>query len=195
MSVEEVMSEILKDNPFYLNSGGGATFSGGEPLMQPEFLCSLLSLCKANGISTAIETCGYADWDSYVKAAPNTDVFLFDIKHMDTEHHKRFTGKDNRQILENCRNLAKLGKNIIIRVPVIPTFNMDTKSLGDIVSFAVELDVKEIDLLPYHRFASNKYKLLLRDCWNCGYERAEKDFVRQLADKIKTDAVNIKVGG
>jgi pyruvate formate lyase activating enzyme len=195
MSEEAIMAEIVRDTSFYENSGGGITFSGGEPLMQASFLCSLLAFCKKNAVSTVIETCGYANWADYAKIAPYTDIFLFDIKHMDSERHKRFTGKENRQILKNCRDLASMGKHIIIRIPVIPTFNMDEKSLGDIASFAVKLGVKEIDLLPYHRFGSNKYKLLMREYWDCGYDRAEKDIIRKMVDNIKTDELYIKIGG
>lgn len=195
MSVDEVVSEIEKDVSFYKNSGGGITFSGGEPLMQAEFVKQVLMKCRQYGIHTAMETCGYAPWRNLEIVAPFVDVFLYDIKHMDSEKHKEFTGSGNEQILENCRRLVAMGKKVIIRVPVVPTFNADEQSIVNIAQFAKQIGVSEINLLPYHRYAAGKYKLLMREYWYPGVDKAEKKLVEGFRQKALAEGVKIKIGG
>lgn len=160
-TVDEVMAEIEKDTAFYDESGGGATFSGGEPLSQPGFLHALLQGCRARRIHTALDTCGFAPWQVLDRIRPDVDLFLYDLKVMDDERHQLMTGVSNRLILENLKALSLAGHRIRIRVPVIPGLTDDTENMTSIGMFAAGLpSIPEIDLLPYHRSATAKYERL-----------------------------------
>ena len=159
----EVVDELMKDYAYYRRSGGGVTLSGGEMLMQPDFAEAILRLCKDFGISTAVETTGYADFNIISRLIPHIDCFLMDIKHINSEKHKAYTGRENELILENAKEISKRAKRLVIRVPVIPGFNDTPEEISDIAAFASSLDgVNEINLLPYHRMGSDKYRWLGR---------------------------------
>jgi pyruvate formate lyase activating enzyme len=194
-TVEEVITEIEKDMAFYRTSGGGVTLSGGEPLLQTDFALELLRQCKMRGLHTAMETCGFVTSKVIKQIAPLVDLFLYDIKHLDGNIHKEFTGVSNELILRNCELLIKLRKTVIVRVPVIPTFNADIKSLQQIVEFAREIGVKEIHLLPFHRFAAGKYRLMDRTYWNPGVNQIEKAVVEELVERVKVTDIVINIGG
>ena len=121
VSAEAVMREILKDEIFYVQSAGGVTFSGGEPMAQAEFLCNLLAKCCENQLHTAVDTCGYARWEDFEQVRHMVDLFLFDLKPMDVQSHQRLTGVSNATIHENLKRLARHGENIVIRLPLIPS--------------------------------------------------------------------------
>ncbi|MCX8172695.1 MAG: glycyl-radical enzyme activating protein [Archaeoglobaceae archaeon] len=161
MKVEDVLNEILKDKAFY-GEKGGVTFSGGEPLMQIEFLHDLAKLLNSNGIHMAIETSGYAKWQKIQKVLPYIDLFLYDIKAVDNRRHKSFTGVRNELILENLKKVAK-EKETVVRCVVVDGYNFtsekDAIKLAEICRFA---QVERIDLLRYHRFGEKKYKMLGR---------------------------------
>ncbi|MBN2323078.1 MAG: glycyl-radical enzyme activating protein [Spirochaetes bacterium] len=161
MTPEEAFSEVLKDEPFYRRSGGGVTFSGGEPLMQGEFVLRVAKLCKKHYIHTAIETCGFASWETFERLLPAIDLFLYDLKEMDPERHNEYTGVDNDLILENFERLAGTGKEIIVRVPVIPGHNDRDENFEMIIDF-IRRHVPgcRVDLLPYHRLGKPKYDRL-----------------------------------
>ena len=195
LTADDVLAEIMKDQAFYEESGGGVTFSGGEPLLHADFLCSVMEACKQCGINTAIETCGQVEWDSIEKVLPYTDLFLYDVKHLDSHKHCLFTGKENHQIQDNLLRLAKIGAHIIIRVPVIPTFNMDLNALASIVHLAEKLHINKVNLLPYHRYAEGKYRSLGRQYWHPGVEKAEPEEVAALAKQIHSEIVQITIGG
>ena len=165
VTVEEVLDEVLKDRMFYRRSGGGITLSGGECLFQPEFTYALLRISKENGLTTAIESTAAAKFDIIDMILPFLDTYLLDIKHMNSEKHKQFTGAPNELILENAKKIAESGATeVIIRVPVIPNFNSTEKEIEDIARFAEGLKgVKEIHLLPYHRLGQDKYTGLGRE--------------------------------
>lgn len=151
MSVQQVMAEVEKDVVFYDQSGGGVTFSGGEPLMQAGFLLAVLDRCRSLDIHTAVETTCYADWDVVEAVAEQADLFLCDIKHMDSREHKQFTGVDNKRILNNIAGLVRIGKQVIIRIPLIPGVNDDLYSIQMTADFVASLGkVRRIDVLPYH---------------------------------------------
>jgi pyruvate formate lyase activating enzyme len=161
MTIEEVMDIIVKDEIFYRWSGGGITASGGEALAQGEFLSGLFSRCKAMGIGTALETSGFASWAEIEKIAPQTDVFLYDVKHIDAEKHYRFTGQANHKILENLNRLSRLETNIVVRVPIVPGFNDSEKDLKCIVDYIQNLKtIHQIDFLPYHCLGEAKCQSL-----------------------------------
>lgn len=165
MSVAEVADIVLKDKIFYENSGGGVTITGGEPAVQKEFLKALLLEFKENAIHTALETCGYFSGELTDFLAAHADLFLFDIKHIDPEKHRTGTGSDNGLILKNFKNiLNKVGdQRVIVRIPLIPTFNADLESLSAIRSFLQKNSFNgEVHLLPYHDLGKGKYTRIAR---------------------------------
>ena len=163
VTVGEIIGDILKDRAFYRRSGGGITLSGGETLLQPDFAYALFSAAKENGLTTAIESTGFAKYEVIERLLPVIDTFLMDIKHTDSDKHKKFTLQPNELILENAVKIAKNANKLIIRVPVIPTFNDTEEEIRQIALFAKSLDnVDEIHLLPYHNFGSDKYGYLGR---------------------------------
>ena len=165
VTVEEVMAEVMKDMPYYRRSGGGLTLSGGEALCQPEFAVSLLRAAKDRGLNTAMESTGCADFSVISEYLAYLDHYLMDIKHMDSEKHKAFTGQPNGLMLENAAKIAALGAcELVIRVPVIPTFNDTEAEISAIGRFAASLPgVKKLHLLPYHRLGQDKYAGLGRN--------------------------------
>jgi pyruvate formate lyase activating enzyme len=134
MTADEVVAEVLRDSAFY-GGQGGLTLTGGEPALQAEFAEAVLSLAKAEGLHTAIETCGAVPWKNLVRLLPYLDLALFDLKHINAETHRRFTGKENTIILENLARVAQSDVDLIVRVPLIPGFNADDASLGAIAGF------------------------------------------------------------
>lgn len=164
VTVGEVLKEVLQDRPYYNRSGGGITLSGGESLLQPDFAVALLKACKDSGVNTAIETTGFASADVIKRFLPYLDTVLMDIKHINPQKHKEFTTQSNERILENAKLIAQNAKKLIIRVPVIPTFNDTVEEISQIAEFAASLpNVNEIHLLPYHNMGRDKYTGLGRE--------------------------------
>ena len=161
---EELVKQLLKDRKFYETSGGGVTFSGGEPMLHPEYLAEVLRLCKEAGLHTAVDTAGCVPFESFETVLPWADLFLYDIKLWDEERHKAATGVSNRRILENLRLLTDAGASVFIRTPVIPTYSADLEELGHIAAFLAGLPHREgvrlIQLLPYHNYGVGKYRSL-----------------------------------
>lgn len=159
MTVDELMPRLLEDREFYSNSGGGVTVSGGECLTHADFCRELLSRLKAEGISTAVDTCGFVSREAIDKVLPFTDVFLYDLKAISSETHKKCTLRDNGIILENLRYLASKGATIEIRTPYVPDYN--DGEIEAIAAFLRELDRNiSIRILPYHNYAASKYESL-----------------------------------
>jgi pyruvate formate lyase activating enzyme len=164
VSVTEVLAEIERDRPFYEESGGGVTFSGGEPLMQPDFLLALLKACKAQEIHTVVDTCGFASWNVLEQVRPYTDLFLFDLKIMEEARHREYTGASNQPVLLNLRRLSESGQAIRLRIPLIPGVNDAPQQIRQIAEFAAGLPyLDEVEILPYHNIAAEKYRRLNRD--------------------------------
>lgn len=158
-SVENLVNEIKKDQIFYDESGGGVTFSGGEPLLQIKFLEMVLQSCKSSGINTAVDTSGYINQHAFTRIYDLTDLFLFDLKIIDDELHQKFTGVSNKTILDNLKILTDRGNEVIVRIPLIPGITDTAKNLSDIASFVMNLkNIRKIDLLPYNEIAEFKYK-------------------------------------
>lgn len=164
VTVAHVMEIVERDRPYYYRSGGGLTLSGGECLCQPEFSRALLRAAGETGVNTAIESMGCAEWSVIASILPYLDTCLMDIKHMDGEKHRAFTGRSNELMLENAGKIARSGQTeLIIRVPVVPTFNDTPGEIEAIARFAASLpDVEQIHLLPYHRLGQDKYEQLGR---------------------------------
>lgn len=163
MTAEEVVAEVEKDSVFYARSGGGVTFSGGEPLLQADFLLACLTLCEQRGIHTGIETTLHAPWEKVQPIIEKLDHAYIDIKHINPEKHKQYTGVDNTMILENLKKIGELypDKPIRLRTPVIPTFNDTEEELLAIRAFIDEyLPNAEYEILRYHSFGKNKYDFI-----------------------------------
>jgi len=155
--VEEVLTEVLRDLPFYKQSNGGITLSGGEPTFQFDFCLALLEACKENDIPTALDTSGFVLWERLEELSPFVDIFLYDIKHMDSSEHKRLTGVPNEIILENLLRLDKVGKPIEIRIPVIPGYNDSEENITALSTFLKRFNsVKRVKLLSYHKLGLSK---------------------------------------
>ena len=162
MSADAVMAEIERDRVFYEESGGGVTFSGGEPFMQPAFLAQVVRACRAADLHVAIETCGQVDTRALLDLAPDTDLFLFDVKLMDEQRHLAHTGASNVRILRNLERLAAVHRNIRVRFPLIPGVNDDDENVRGVGALLASLGLTRIDVLPYHRAGLAKYARLER---------------------------------
>lgn len=157
--IEEVMRELLRDKCFYENSGGGVTFSGGECMLQIDFLSEILRECKTEGIHTAVDTAGNVPFSYFERILPFTDLFLYDIKAFSAEKHKEGTGADNARILENAKRLSGKSK-ILFRVPVIGGFNDEETEMQRIADFVKKIPHEKVELLPYHTLGEHKYRAL-----------------------------------
>lgn len=196
VSVGEVMTEVLKDMPYYRRSGGGVTLSGGESLLQPEFAVALLKSCHMHGINTAIETTGFAKFEVIERYLPHLDYILMDIKHINSAKHKAFTGQPNELILENAKKIADSGANLTVRVPVIPGFNNTKEEIGAIASYAKSLNgVRNLHLLPYHRLGEDKYKGLGREYSLEGIAPNSDELMEELLKTAKQSGLNCQIGG
>jgi pyruvate formate lyase activating enzyme len=161
MSVEDVMREVLKDSAFYNESGGGVTFTGGEPLLQPEFLIALLRRARAAGIHTAVETTGFAAPDVFERVSDNTDLFLYDLKLMDDAEHRRLTGVSNAKILDNLVLLSRQHAPVTLRMPLLPGLNDHESNIRRMCEFLVDrTGYRDIHLLPFHRIGQDKSERL-----------------------------------
>jgi len=183
MTAAEVMAEVMKDRAFYKHSGGGVTFSGGEPLMQPDFLLELLKECRRLGVDTAIETSAHGSFDTLREAARYLDRMFIDIKHMDPQKHQELTGVSNALILENIRKLDREHKRFVVRVPIIPGCNDGSGQIESTARFCLELEsVAALELLPYHPLGEHKYRSLNRDCPLQGLEAPSGPRMAELRD-------------
>lgn len=163
IDADELFKEIYKDRLYYELYGGGVTFSGGEPLMQPQFLTEITKKCKRFRINIAMETCGYGDYEKFKKALPYIDSIFFDIKHIDSKAHLKLTGVGNEMILNNLKSISEHGIPITIRTPVVPGCNDSTENIAGIASLIKDIpNIKEYELLPYHNLGSGKYASLGR---------------------------------
>ncbi len=157
---DEIIKEVLKDMPFYEESGGGMTLSGGEILAQPDFTIELLKKAHENNLHTACETTCYTDFYTFTRFIKNVDLLLCDVKHYNNEKHKAVIGVPLEQIHENIKYAVNIGVEVIGRIPVIPGFNFSKEDAIGLSLKLIDLGIKKINLLPFHQFGENKYKLL-----------------------------------
>ena len=164
-TVEDAVARVLRDKPFYESSGGGVTLSGGEALSQIDFAEEFLRACKEAGLDTALDTTGYAPQSAVDRVAPYVDLYLYDLKHMNSARHKQACGTPNEPILANARHIAELGGKLQIRIPLIPLFNDSEENMRATATFCRELRdaVKTVQLLPYHTLGISKYERLQYD--------------------------------
>jgi pyruvate formate lyase activating enzyme len=196
MPVSQVVAEVLKDQLFFDESGGGVTFSGGEPLSQPDFLLALLEACGAHEIHRCVDTSGFAAWEQMAAVAAATDLFLYDLKHIDGAIHKRATGVDNVLILDNLRGLAGLGATVSVRLPLIPGFNDDIDTIEGIGCFLDGLEgVDTVHLLPYHHFQVSKYTKLGRPYPGRAIDKLSLRPVGQVEAQLRAHGLKVATGG
>lgn len=195
---KDILDIVEKDRVYYRRSGGGLTLSGGESLCQPDFCYALLRGAKERGISTALESMACADYSVIERMLPYLDTYLMDIKHTDTQKHKEFTGKSNELMLENAMRVAKSGMTeLVIRVPVIPTFNCTVSEIESIAKFAASLPgVNKLHLLPYHRLGQDKYEGLGREYGLKGILPPSKETMEELLHAAqRVSGLDCQIGG
>lgn len=159
--VPALWREVETDRLFYRNSGGGITLSGGEPTMQPDFAEAFFSRCRQKGLHTALDTCGFVRWEVLSEILKQTDLVLYDLKHMEADRHKELCGVSNEVILENAARIAAEGKSALaFRMPLIPGYNDSDSNIRDTAAFVKKTGAQEITLLPYHRFGTGKYDII-----------------------------------
>jgi len=194
MSVEEVFKEIIKDIEYYRNSGGGVTASGGEPLGQPDFVTALFRRCRDAGIHTTLDTSGCASSGALEKVLPYTSLVLFDVKHSDNTVHQKWTGRSNKQIVRNLRLVGMKGTPLLVRVPLIPGVNNSVEELKSIASLAAScLKEPKINLLPYHRYGSGKYKMLDRKYRLEALVRQPDPEIQRAKEIVESTGINCEI--
>ena len=194
-TVEELMKEILKDKNFYDNSGGGVTFSGGEPLLQHRVVLEVAKSCRKMGIHTALETAGYVEWKVLEEVIPYMNLIFYDVKHIDEKLHKEYTGVSNKLILENLKKLSMKFNNIIVRIPVVPKVNNTMDVQRKIFQFLLKYtNVKTVELLPFHRLGTGKYNGLGRIYKMENTANLHKEDCRPFADEAVRFGFNVHIG-
>ncbi len=197
-SVDEILEILGKERIFIEQSKGGVTFSGGEPMLQFDFLLEVLKACKKNGYHTAVDTSGHSSKEKFMAVMPYTDLFLFDLKHADDSKHIEYTGASNREIIGNLRILLKAGKDVNVRIPVIPGKNDDPENMSALKEILDNLkcgNLNKINLLPYHRTGRAKYKK-----FNIPYrmedtKQPSPEKMKLLKEYFSGAGFNVKVGG
>jgi pyruvate formate lyase activating enzyme len=195
MSSEEVVRQIRRDVVFFDESGGGVTFSGGEPLMQPEFLQSTLKACKAEGIHVALDTCGFAPPQVLAGILPYIDLVLFDLKLVNPERHREVTGVPNGMILENLSMLVRSGKPLIVRIPIIPGVNDDAVNVRESMDLLADLRVKRVDLLAYHEAGTDKYQRLGSKYHLADLKPPTPEIMKEISDRFCRAGFSVRIGG
>jgi pyruvate formate lyase activating enzyme len=195
ISSSELISEIEKDRIFYEESGGGVTFSGGEPLAQPEFLTEVLAACRLKGLHTVVDTCGHVTAEAFAGVADLADLFLFDLKIIDEARHREFTGRSNVLILQNLRWLAEKGKRVVVRLPLVPGVNDDPENIRRTADFLRSIGViKEISLLPYHRMGKDKYKGLQMASLAERFTPPSADHINKIRVELESQGFRVHLG-
>lgn len=196
MTVAQVLADIERDLSFYDESGGGVTFSGGEPLLQRDFVLALLQGCKAREIHTAVDTSGAVSWSTLDRVRPYVDLFLYDLKLMDESRHKAATGASNKLILDNLRALVEHGHHIILRYAIIPGINDDEDNVRRTGEFAASLPhVNRISLLPYHGTAVDKYQRIAKPYQLASLPTPSDEHMAAIAAILSDYGLQVKIGG
>jgi pyruvate formate lyase activating enzyme len=195
VTVGELAAEVQKDIAFFRSSGGGVTLSGGEPARQARFSYHFLRACQEAGIHTALETTGYAQWEVMAALASVTDLFLYDVKFVDPELHRRYTGVPNRVILDNLRRLAERGSEVHVRVPCIAGVNDSPEQIAAVSRLVSSMGLSQIVLLPYNGAAEAKYEWLGRDFALKDTVTQSEETMNELADICRQDGLLVQIGG
>ena len=195
VSVADVLRDVVRDRVFFEESGGGVTISGGEPFGQPDFLGELVDACTAEGLATAVETCGMADRDAILRLAAKPVLFLYDLKLVDAARHARWTGVGNETILANLAALARSHAEIILRYPVIPGANDDEDNVRQTIGVMRQLGLHRIDLLPYHRIGADKYRRLGRTCQLADLQPPSVEKMASIRQSFADAGIEASLGG
>jgi pyruvate formate lyase activating enzyme len=188
------MAEIKRDTPFYDESDGGVTFSGGEPLMQPTFLSALLKECQRQEIHTVVDTSGFANWNVFEQISADVDLFLYDLKHMDSARHREVTGVPNEVSLKNLRRLSTLGAKCIVRIPLIPGINNDERNLVESGKFIASLsNIETVELMGYHDIAQAKYEALDRESLLVGTKSPTETEMQKAAEILRGYGLSVAI--
>jgi len=195
-SAEELFGILIKDRIFYDQSGGGVTFSGGEPLTQLAFLEEILIRCRENDIHTAVDTSGYADKKSIEKILPYTDLFLYDLKIIDPVDHLKYTSVSNKEIFENLEYIIEQETEVIIRIPLIPNITTTNENLESLIRYLKGFTTYPgVDLLPYHIIANGKYDKLKMKNLMTGIKELTKKEIDCIADQFVSSGIQVTIGG
>jgi len=196
MTADDVIKEVTRDRVFFRNSGGGVTVSGGEPAAQSHFTEGILRGCRELGIHTALETCGCVAWTRLSRIAPHVDLFLYDLKIMDPERHRRYAGVSNERVLANLERLAKTRKkDIQVRVPLIPEHTDDDENLTAICQFAARLGIESIAFLPYNPATDAKYSWLEREFELASLTQQGNDRLEAIRELGQRFGLTVQIGG
>ncbi|MGA9118017.1 MAG: glycyl-radical enzyme activating protein [Bacteroidota bacterium] len=196
MTVDDLMKEILKDRPFYDQSGGGVTFSGGEPLLHAEFLRAALEACREYRIHTAVETTGFCSQETFASVLPLADLYLYDLKLMDSEAHRRFTGVGNERILENLETLCRSGKPVIVRMPVIPGVNDHEANIQAMIQYLQgRTSINTVHLLPYHEFGKEKAHRIGMDVPSLDSGPVPEVRMNTIVEEFRRAGFSVAIGG
>jgi pyruvate formate lyase activating enzyme len=195
INTETLLREIEKDFVFYEESKGGVTFSGGEPLLQIDFLEDILTECNKKGIHTALDTTVFSSWESLGRVVQLVDLFLIDLKHMDSEEHKIYTGVANETILKNIGKLSALNKDIYIRIPIIPGINDGEKNLRETAEFLLGQNINQVNILPYHKIGIEKYNRLHKEYMLKELLEPSKEHIREVVEYLEKKGLKVKTGG
>jgi pyruvate formate lyase activating enzyme len=197
-SVNDIIDILEKDRIFLQQSNGGVTFSGGEPMMQSEFLLEVLKACRTNGFHTAVDTSGYSSPESFQSIFPFTDLFLYDLKNLDVSKHIKYTGVSNISILDNLRMILNFGKDVMIRIPLIPGKNDDKENLaaaGELLRSLKCENLRKINLLPFHKIGKAKYRKFNVPYLMNDTEQPSPERMKELKEFFEETGIKVKIGG
>ena len=197
MTAEAARRVIDKDIPFYKNSGGGVTFSGGEPLLHPDFIIEIAREYRAQGLNAAVETCGCVPWETFERVRPWIDLFLFDLKFMDGEKHLQYCGVGNELILSNLRRLCGAGSRVTVRIPIIPGVNDTLKDVDQMGRFLAGLKdrIEGVHCLPYHNMGFSKYEALDMDYRLGDVTLPKGDYMDNIQKMFEQYGLQVQIGG
>jgi len=193
ISLNEIIQEIMKDQIFYEISNGGVSFSGGEPLMQSDFLLSLLKKSKKLGLHTVLDTSGCASTDIMKEIAKFVDLFLYDLKIVDEEKHKKYTGKSNKDIVKNLEILTKTKYKVIVRIPIIPSINDNKDDIKQFGEFLSKLEIVRVELLSFHKLGEEKYQKLNKINRMKDIQKPTKEYMTKIKDSLEKYGLVVKI--
>ncbi len=196
IGVEELMAELERDRIFMEESGGGITFSGGEPLQQAEALFLLLDLSRERGLHTCVDTSGYTTAENMKKVCSRADLILFDLKTTDVEKHKKYTGVSNRRILENLSIAVSSTARVNLRIPMVAGFNDSEEDILGMLEYLHGLKgLENLDILPYHAFGTHKYRRFGKESVNQDFKTPAEQWIRQVSERFSGAGFRVRIGG
>jgi pyruvate formate lyase activating enzyme len=193
--VRTLLDVVERDRPFYEQSGGGVTVSGGEPTLQSDFLLGFLRAAKEAGLNTVIETCGAFAWSKFGKLLPYLDIIYFDLKVIDEKEHKRLTRTSNKRILANARRLVESGKKVVFRVPLVPGMTDTEQNLSDLIDLLGEFEREDVHLLPYHKMGESKLQRIDSSLEPLDLEPFSDERLAEIRSRFESAGIRVSIGG